>query len=297
LKKIFSDTVVCRPALPFDTPGVLALTAKIWDGHDYIPQVWDAWLADATLLTVVAEYGGCVAGLYCLAHQGPGEWWLQGLRVDPDFQGRGIASHLHDYLMAYWQRSCDGVIRLGTSTKRLPVHHLCQRSGFNKVGAFRLFSSPAAGGMHAFSRVTEADLPLAAAVARHNPLSELCHGLMDLGWEWADPTQERVADVVRQGRAYWWRKDTASQGLLLLGEDDEGPVLFPVIRLCACPLDVLADLLGEFPVLAAALGYPRAAWVVPSQPRLVTAVQEAGFMQQWEHELFLYAKKHSTDLE
>src|SRR3989304_1033395 len=33
--------LVCRPALPVDTPAVLDLTARIWDGGDYVPRVWD----------------------------------------------------------------------------------------------------------------------------------------------------------------------------------------------------------------------------------------------------------------
>ncbi len=285
-------TVVCRPALPMDTPDVLRLTAKIWDGHDYVPQVWESWLADPSLLTVVAEYGGRVVGLYCLARQGPGEWWLQGLRVDPDYQGRGIASRLHDYMLAHWQSACDGVLRLGTSEKRLPVQHLCQRSGFRKVGAYRWYQAAALEmGGHSFRPVQPSEIPRAVQAAVNNPLSELCFGLMDLGWEWAAPTPERMAAAVERGRAYWWEPGA---GLLVLGEDDEGPELFPAVQLCACALERLPALLGEYRWLAAALGYQRAVWVAPTQPQLIAALQAAGFEPAWEHALYLYEKKQPT---
>ena len=40
-----SPRVVIRPTLPSDTPDVLEFCKRIWDGHDYIPYVWDEWLA------------------------------------------------------------------------------------------------------------------------------------------------------------------------------------------------------------------------------------------------------------
>ena len=43
---LFSPVLVCRPALPMDTPQVLDLAKHIWEGHDYIPYVWNDWLAD-----------------------------------------------------------------------------------------------------------------------------------------------------------------------------------------------------------------------------------------------------------
>jgi hypothetical protein len=39
-------TLVCRPALPKDTPDVIELTRTIWGGEDYVPVVWAEWLED-----------------------------------------------------------------------------------------------------------------------------------------------------------------------------------------------------------------------------------------------------------
>ena len=35
-----------RPAAPRDRDAVFAFTADTWQGGDYIPRVWDAWLAE-----------------------------------------------------------------------------------------------------------------------------------------------------------------------------------------------------------------------------------------------------------
>jgi len=49
--------LVCRPALPKDTPDVLELTRTIWDGHDYLPAVWDDWLRDYDGMLAVRNTG------------------------------------------------------------------------------------------------------------------------------------------------------------------------------------------------------------------------------------------------
>ncbi len=92
------DVVVCRPALPLDTEDVLRFTSRIWDGDDYVPGVWQEWLSDANGLCAVAEYQGHAIGLVKLSCLAPGQWWIMGLRVDPDHQKLGVASRLHHYV-------------------------------------------------------------------------------------------------------------------------------------------------------------------------------------------------------
>jgi len=131
----FSDPLlVCRPALPSDTADVLEFTKFIWDGHDYIEYVWKDWLDDPEGLLATAQYGPHAVGIAKVTHLSPGQWWLEGLRVNPNFQGLKIGSHLHEYMDRWWLRRGDGAIRLMTSSERLQVHHLCERTGYTKLG-------------------------------------------------------------------------------------------------------------------------------------------------------------------
>jgi GNAT superfamily N-acetyltransferase len=75
-----------RPALPEDRERILAISAKIWEGQDYIPHVLDRWLCEGGLF--VAELSGKVVGFAKNTELSPGEIWLEGLRVDPEHQGR-----------------------------------------------------------------------------------------------------------------------------------------------------------------------------------------------------------------
>lgn len=101
-------TVVCRPARQSDTQEVMELTSTIWEGDDYVPKVWQDWLADPEGILAVAEHEDRVIGLGKLTLLAPGEWWLEGLRTHPDFEGHGVASHLHEYLLNFWLQNGKG---------------------------------------------------------------------------------------------------------------------------------------------------------------------------------------------
>ncbi len=126
--------LVCRPALPRDRADVFEFTKFIWEGHDYIRFVWDDWLADPHGLLAVAEYGGSTVGMAKVTLVSKGQWWLEGFRVDPRVQGLKVGSHIHEYVNDWWLEHGDGAVRLMTSSERVQVHHLSERTGFVRIG-------------------------------------------------------------------------------------------------------------------------------------------------------------------
>jgi len=71
---------------------ILAIYSRIWEGEDYIPHVLDRWFSEGGLF--VAELAGKVVGFAKNTELSPGEIWLEGLRVDPEHQGKGVAKAL-----------------------------------------------------------------------------------------------------------------------------------------------------------------------------------------------------------
>jgi GNAT superfamily N-acetyltransferase len=283
--------LVCRPALPKDTPDVMELTRTIWDGHDYVPQVWDAWLHDQDGLLAVAEYGGRVVGTGKLTRLGAGEWWLEGLRVHPEFEGRGIASHIQDYTLDFWRRQGGGTIRLVTGSSRKAVHRLCERTGFLKTGEYTVFAAEAATSTEelvgSFTSLHKGEQHAALDFAR-----DLHTDLMDLGWQWVSPSLDRLREAIFQGQAWWWRPRSGERRALLaarIGEDDEaGQAL--VVSLLACPPAELTACLHDFRWLSGAMGQSRVAWFAPLGVGLEPSLEAAGFQREWEDALFLFEK-------
>src|SRR5512146_635039 len=182
MKDFLSPQVVCRPALPSDRGDVLEFTRHIWEGHDYIQYVWDDWLADPRGLLAVAQYGHDAVALGKASYVAESQWWLEGLRVDPNYQGLKISSRMFEYLDNWWQHHAGGAIRLMTSSERVQVHHLCARLGYDKIGEVRAYVAPALEGEpHGFQPVAEAGVDDALHFASVH--LGYCPGLADLGWK------------------------------------------------------------------------------------------------------------------
>ena len=285
-----SPRIVCRPALPSDRPDVFEFTKFIWEGHDYIRYVWDEWLADPEGILAVAEYGVHCVGLAKISLSAPGQWWFQGLRVDPDFQGMKIGSHIHEYIDAWWLEHGDGVARLMTASFRLKVQHLCERLGYARVLEVKEFETSALDEPCASFRPVRADeIPAALKAAQDSPVMALSSGFLDLGWDALQPTEEIVASVQQQGMAFWWR---GGEGLLLAWDDEneDGKVLG--LGLPACTLDSLPEMLLDIRRLAAQMERVGVFWIAPLKPEVLSAAETAGYLHHREHSGYLYEKRH-----
>ena len=261
--------------------------------------MWADWLKDPDGMLTIAEFGGVIVGLGKLTLLAPGQWWQEGLRVHPEYQGRGIASHLHKYQLDYWTKYGNGILRLVTNSQRKAVHHLCELFGYAKTAEFTYFRAQALLEPIPYFHLLELEQVSAALefVDPNTSQSEsmsFSHGLLDLGWKKAAPTLQFLEDAVRAGHAWWWQ---ARQGLLTVWIDvDDDGTHTPTIQLLACSIDQIENILVDFRRLAASLGYAQAAWVAPLHPALLPILEAAGFTRQWDDSLYLYEKHHPTQL-
>ncbi|MEJ2601305.1 MAG: GNAT family N-acetyltransferase [Anaerolineales bacterium] len=304
--------VTCRPARAEDTPEVMELTSTIWEGEDYVPHVWQDWLADTHGVLAVAEYGGHVLGLGKLTRlaaggsgtasgssaasgsRTAGQWWLEGLRTHPEYEGRGVATHLHTYLVDAWLRKGGGTLRLATASFRKAVQHLCDQTGFIKVGEFSPYHAASQpGNGQNFTALEESQAGPALENLRTSPTLALCSGLIDLGWEWCTPLPNHLVESARQGKAFWWRTD---QGLIIWREDqdDESGEALMHLKALACQVEDLAVLLSDCRHLADGLGYQSLKWTAPLQPAATDALEKAGYVRSWDASVYIYAREHPS---
>ncbi len=135
------ETFRIRDALPQDKGPVLAFTAQTWEFGDYIEYVYDDWLHDRTGRFIVAEdtTTGAIAAIDKLTMLSPAEAWFEGLRVNPDYRGRGLAPWLQHYMIGQARRLGARTIRFLTFIENLPVHHMAYRDGFSMIGIVRFW--------------------------------------------------------------------------------------------------------------------------------------------------------------
>jgi GNAT superfamily N-acetyltransferase len=89
-----------RQATAEDYEDVAAFTKQIWTDRsgDYIHHVYHDWIAGDgdTQRTFVVDAGDDIAGILQAVLLSEHEAWLQGMRSNPDYRGRGIANRLND---------------------------------------------------------------------------------------------------------------------------------------------------------------------------------------------------------
>ncbi len=120
-----------------DKKRVLDMVKGLWDGDDYMPQVFDTWVADQRGEFTAALYDGVIVGCSKLTFLADGHAWLEGLRSDLDFKVRGMGKALTSRHLDIL-RDVPGLksVRFATYIENHGSIITAQRLGFKEV--FRL---------------------------------------------------------------------------------------------------------------------------------------------------------------
>jgi GNAT superfamily N-acetyltransferase len=294
----FPSQVRCRPALGRDLEQIREFCKTIWDGHDYVPDVIEGWFYDQKGIFAVAEYEGRAIACSKITWLADGQWWLEGFRVDPNYQGLKIGSLIHRYVDLWWLEHGDGILRLMTSSKNKTVHHLCEITGFARLFEVRGYKAePLNGGADVFSPAanSERDLQPVVEFARSSPSLAITQRIVDFGWRLADPTQNRALTFLflrLSGFAnnfFWWRKD---KGLLIVWDDFDQEEYTMGIGVLACELEDMPALLMDVRHLAAKRKKTTVFWLAPVHEQVEAALKHAGFSSDWDNTAFVFEKKH-----
>ena len=86
-----ANDLVIRPVRPADRERVVEICRDIWDGHDYLPRVFDDWVEESGAAFQATEVDGVVVGLQRLRPYAEGLTWYEGLRVASSHRRLGLA--------------------------------------------------------------------------------------------------------------------------------------------------------------------------------------------------------------
>lgn len=285
------DDFTFRDVQAADRDAVLALTANTWEGGDYIHLVFDDWLADTQgrFLVVEDNSTGNIVAIDKLSFFSPTEGWFEGIRVHPDYRGRGLASRIQQYMIGEARRMGARSLRFLTSAENLAIHRNAFRDGFRARFTVRhvRWRVPAeSDGQEApqgiLRRASVEEALLLYDWWRRSASHAEAGGLINRNWSFSTTSAEE------------WQV-RAAQGQLLVPEhaDLREPVL-PVPLAIYSPdetfegrawiLSLLSATGSDYAALAHALvasarleGVERLSGVLPDSGMLLTALEEAGF--------------------
>ena len=129
--KFRGGDLVIRPVRPADRDRVVELTRDIWDGHDYVPRVFDDWVSDSGAAFQAIELDGTVVGLQRLRPYASGLVWYEGLRVASTHRRQGLARHMLQSAVAQARDQNFREIRLATGNPS--AAKLFEETGFVRL--------------------------------------------------------------------------------------------------------------------------------------------------------------------
>ena len=277
---------LCRPACAADREAVLSFTAKTWEWGDYIPHVWDAWLADAQGALSVAEADDRVVAVGKLSLVASREGWLEGHRVDPDYRKQGISLAFTAYQVDLARRMELRVLRLATGSTNVAVQRVAAKLGFHRVATFAPYVAEALGtGAPTLTALTEAHYSAVQNWLGRSSIYRAAAGLCAQGWSWQELTGKRVRACLAAGQVMGMLKaDGSVAAFAILGSRGEASEPERGLQLGYVDGEVAAleDLALAVRGLAAGSTPPEARLMLLDEPTLRGIFQSAAFRDDFD---------------
>ncbi len=126
-----ADELSIRPVRPADRGRVEEICSDIWGGGDYLPGVFDRWVADAGASFQAGELEGVVVALQRLRPYAPGLLYYEGLRVASSHRRRGLARAMLTSAIAEAREQ--GFREMRLATENPDAARLFESAGFERL--------------------------------------------------------------------------------------------------------------------------------------------------------------------
>jgi GNAT superfamily N-acetyltransferase len=283
-----SGELLVRAAQPDDRAAVERVCAHTWEWGDYIPEVWDEWLADQDGQMLVGEIDGRVVAVGRVAFLPHGQAWFEAMRVDPDYRQRGIAGQFLQQKLELARARGNRLARLATGANNAPVHRMMASAGLACVGAYVHWTAEPLDQGPQVTFLPPDSASLVEAFLEASPVLAHTRGLYNTEWAWQELSSQRLAELLVAGQMAAIHGPGGSlQALAQLQYTPGDDRLW--IGYADGDRQAVTRLLGAIRAHAARVGAPSLNVMLPDLPWLRDAFRQAGFgFGDWEGELWIF---------
>ncbi|GEM_PF-834507 len=229
-----------RPMTMADKPAVLRISSRIWEGNDYVPLFFDHWVRGGGFWA--AELRGRIVGYGKATEFAPGEWWLEGLRVDPRCRKRGIGKELSRQVLHRTLDERPVSLRLATAdVNRESMHIITTVMGFKPYTQYRFFvgkpeatrpgarpvrkmgTVPRVRALRGAVPVFQSHAPLVRPAAREvldfiqqSPELSASRGLLQYTWLFRQVSRRYLAELKKGDHVLGYRVGGRPAGLMII---------------------------------------------------------------------------------
>lgn len=129
-----------RPLDKDDFEDVLDISKSIWNGHDYLPKVFEEWIEDPdshVFGIVINDKVVSIANLRVIDQGTTG--WMEGLRVHVDYRGQGLANKITDHLVQEAKKLKLQRLRYTTAASNVESLAIAYRVGMKELFRMGIF--------------------------------------------------------------------------------------------------------------------------------------------------------------
>lgn len=248
----------------------MAMSERIWGGTDYLPLVWDKWLADRKGVLLTATLDGVPVGVSKVSVLAPGEVWLEGLRLHPDLQGKGLVKQINKAGFREAMKLKPRSIRYSTGAGNAASRHLGELRGFWMVARANWLLGKSMSGPPGTGRQAElSEFDAVSGYVRGSRCFAASGGLCPRGWKFPALSEDRIRTLLAEGRVLvaWGRRGIEGMAIYDIGDID-GDVCLGFLD---GPENVMAGLARDVLRAAGSMGHEDSSAMLPVGPIADTA--------------------------
>lgn len=213
------DNITFRHVKQQDKPFILAFTSNTWgvDTDDYIDDVFEAWVREENSFFITAVLDNIPIAISRIVNLGEGEFWLEGLRVDPNYRGLGIGRVFHNHNISLVQSVGGKILRYATGQDNLASQHLALQTGFIRIGIYRRYEKAPVKADEILESIETVSFP--------ELVYEEC--LYQYRWKWQKLSFNRLSEHILRGEVFGYRENEKIEGwMIVVLEEGELEIIY-----------------------------------------------------------------------
>jgi ribosomal protein S18 acetylase RimI-like enzyme len=222
-----------RPAKEADKEEVLRFCTDTFDWGDYIEQVWDSWRLDQNGVLLVAEeaeYGhnqkqsSVIAVSHASLCPNKKNIWLEGIRVNPNFRRRSVATQLLNKMISYGKKQGAREASAMVADNNIASQLMMERNGFALISKW---------GYYSIGKIPKREIrPTRSKIATLKDIERICNYLRQSqifkssgeryvsSWRWyyLDPYSNTLAELIKNEKVLVIGNDPI-EGVTIIDKD------------------------------------------------------------------------------
>lgn len=210
--------LVFRKARMEDKENILNISKTVWDGEDYLPNIYEKWVKDKKGEFTIAELDGDVIGCAKFTALRDNEYWLEGIRVNEKYRGLGIGKKITSYYLDKAKNTGYKSLALSTYIENYESIKIIEKFGFENTTKFKLYyhdTNEQLMNSKVYERVDNFDQ--VRYILSSNELSKR-NGYLAFDWTFVKATEDLLKELIEDGSVYMLKNDGEIKSTIILSD-------------------------------------------------------------------------------